>query len=165
MAEIRDVPREVIREFSRRRIQVEERLEDGGGFYAAQLAAHETRGRKEQVDLVQLRETWRARAAEHGLGEHVLAALLGRARHRDPSADELLALARRMLGPQGLTEKRTAFSDPEAVMAWAEAHDAGASSDRIRRLATRLTATDGVVAVGERPSPGRPARYSTAELV
>ena len=35
----------------------------------------------------------------------------------------------------------------------------------MRRLAARLTQTDGVERVGEAPSPGRPARYSTAELV
>ena len=70
-----------------------------------------------------------------------------------------------MLGPEGLTEKQTAFSDPEAVMAWAQAHRGGATADRVRRLAARLIRTDGVQPVGEAPSPGRPARYSTTELV
>ncbi|MBA3382745.1 MAG: AAA family ATPase [Actinobacteria bacterium] len=70
-----------------------------------------------------------------------------------------------MLGPEGLTEKRTAFSDPDVVMAWSEAHAAGVSADRVRQLAARLTQTDGVERVGEAPSPGRPTRYSTAELV
>src|SRR5581483_11407816 len=70
MAELRGVPRAVIREFSTRRVQVVEELarKGGGGFYAAQLAAVETRERKEHVDLGRLREDWRARAAEHGLG-------------------------------------------------------------------------------------------------
>jgi conjugative relaxase-like TrwC/TraI family protein len=167
MAELRHVPREVIREFSTRRAQVVEQLarQGGGGFYAAQVAAVATRERKEDVDLIGLREDWRARAAEHGLGNRELQALVGRVRHREPSADALLAIARRMLGPSGLTEKRTAFSDPEAVMAWAEAHGSGATAERVRRLAARLTQTDGVERVGETPSPGRPARYSTAELV
>src|SRR5205085_8740047 len=74
-------------------------------------------------------------------------------------------IARRMLGPNGLTEKRTAFSDPEVVMAWAEANASGASAERVLRLAARLTQTDGVERVGDAPVPGRPARYSTAELV
>jgi conjugative relaxase-like TrwC/TraI family protein len=167
MAELRHVPREVIRQFSTRRAQVEEQLAIRGesGFYAAQVAAVETRDRKSDVDLVALREQWRARAAEHGLGERELQALLGRVRHHEPSIDELLELARGMLGPHGLTEKRTAFSDPEVVMAWAEAHSSGASAERIRRLAARLTQTDGVEHVGEAPGPGRPARHSTAELV
>jgi conjugative relaxase-like TrwC/TraI family protein len=167
MAELKHVPRTVIREFSTRRAQVVEELarKGNGGFYAAQLAAVETRERKEHVDLARLREDWRARAAEHGLGTRELLALVGRVRYQEPSREELLRLAREMLGPQGLTEKQTAFSDPETVMAWAQAHRSGAPAERVRRLASRLIRTDGVEAVGEPPSPGRPARYSTSELV
>src|SRR6266540_2534728 len=167
MAELRHVPLEVIREFSTRRAQVVQQVErqGGGGFYAAQVAAHKTRERKEHVDLSELRKDWRARAAEHGLGSRELQALLGRARYRELSSGALLTIAKRMLGPKGLTEKRTAFSDPEAVMAWAEAHAAGASAERVLRLAARLMQTDGVERVGDTPSPGRPARYSTTELV
>src|SRR5919197_1876830 len=167
MAELRQVPREVIREFSTRRAQVVEELarKGGGGFYAAQLAAVETRERKEQVDLVRLREDWRARAAEHGLGSRELSAVLGRVRQRELSREELLRIARRLLGPEGLTERQTAFSEPEVVMAWSQAHTQGASAERVRRLAGRLTRADGVERVGDRPSPGRPARYSTADLV
>src|SRR5829696_1960472 len=132
MAELRHVPREVIREFSTRRAQVVQQVDraGGGGFYAAQAAAHKTRERKEHVDLGQLRDDWRARAAEHGLGNRELQALLGRAQFEDLSAEVLLAIAERVL-----------------------------------RLATRLTQTAGVERVGDTPSPGRPARYSTAELV
>lgn len=167
MAELRHVPRQVIREFSTRRAQVVEQLAQtgGGGFHAAQVAALETRERKTHVDLIGLREDWRARAAEHGLGRRELEALLGRVRPQEPSREALLQLARQMLGPHGLTERQTAFSAPEAVMAWANAHRAGAPVDRVRRLADRLVRTDGVEAVGEAPSPGRPARYSTTELV
>jgi conjugative relaxase-like TrwC/TraI family protein len=167
MAELAHVPREVVREFSTRRVQVLEELTRQGrdGFYAAQLAAVETRERKQDLDLVSLREDWRARAAEHGLGTRELRGLIGRAAQQAPSADELLAIAQQMLGPNGLTEKRTAFAAPDAVMAWAEAHRAGATVERVRRLAERLIGTDGVERVGEEPSPGRPARYSTTELV
>src|SRR3954451_2008425 len=167
MAELRHVPREVIREFSTRRAQVVQQVErdGGGGYYAAQIAAHKTRERKEHEDLREFRDDWRARAAEHGLGNRELQALLGRAHYQDPSAEVLRAIAERMLGPHGLTEKRTAFSDPEAVMAWAEAHASGASAERVLRLAARLTQTAGVERVGDTSSPGRPPRYSTAELV
>ena len=50
-------------------------------------------------------------------------------------------------------------------MAWAQAHRSGATAERVRRLAARLIRTEGVETVGEPPSPGRPARYSTTELV
>jgi conjugative relaxase-like TrwC/TraI family protein len=167
MAELRRVSREVIREFSTRRAQVVEQLarNGGGGFYAAQFAAVETRERKQHVDLAGLREGWRARAGEHGLGSRELRALLGRVRRRDLSSIELLRIARGLLGPQGLTERRTAFSQPELVMAWSQAHTQGASGDRVRRLADRLARTEGVERVGEGPSPGRPARYSTVDLL
>src|SRR6266516_1314926 len=167
LAELRQVPREVIREFSTRRAQVVEELarKGGGGFYAAQLAAVETRERKEHIELAGLREDWRARAAEHGLGNRELRALFGRVPQRDLSREHLLRIAQRLLGPEGLTARQTAFSEPEIVMAWSQAHAQGAPAERVRRLAARLTGTDGVERVGERPSPGRPARYSTAELV
>ena len=70
-----------------------------------------------------------------------------------------------MLGARGLTEKTTAFSDPDLVMAWAQAHAQGASAGRVRTLAARLARADGVEPVGEEARPGRPARYSTAELI
>ena len=169
MAELRHVPREVIREFS---------TPTRAGRRAARRAGRRRllrragRGRTRRASArststsAELREDWRARAAEHGLGNRELQALLGRARHRELSRDELLAIAQRMLGPDGLTEKRTAFSDPEAVMAWAEAHASG----RVRRAGAPARGTAHAdrrrrAASARRPSPGRPARYSTAELV
>ena len=70
-----------------------------------------------------------------------------------------------MVSPDGLTERATAFSDPDLVMAWAEAHPQGAPSDRIRRLAERFSRTNGIERVGDDPAPGRPQRYSTTELI
>lgn len=166
-AELAGVPRSVIDEFSTRRQQVVERLDgqERVGFYAAKRAAVETRERKQHVDLGELREHWRARAAEHGLGRTELGALLHRLRLRELSPQELLEHDRRLLGPGGLTEKTTVFSEPDLVMAWSQAHVQGADANRVRLLAARLAKTDGVEQVGEAPQPGRPARYSTAELI
>jgi hypothetical protein len=167
MAELRGVPASVLRDFSTRRIQVLDYLAEQGtsGFYAAAVAQVETRERKQELDLPRLRENWRARAAEHGLGRRELAALVRRAPHCEPTPRELLGLASRMLGPSGLTERRTAFSAPELVMAWAEAHGQGAEAPRIRELCARFIQLEGVEQVGDQPVPGRPARYSTAELL
>ena len=148
--------------------EIHDRLDEVGGRSArsAQIATLQTRRSKDYtVPATRRRDDWRARAAEHGLGVSELRALIGRVRYQEPSPERLLQLAREMLGPQGLTEKQTAFSEPEALMAWAQAHRAGASAERVRRLTTRLVRTDGVEPVGEPPSPGRPARYSTRELV
>ncbi len=167
LADLQGVPRSVVAEFSTRRAQVVEHLaqRETGGFYAAQLAAVDTRDRKEHADLVQLRQDWTARAAEHGLGRGELDALLHRAKGRELSTHDLLELSRKMLGPGGLTEKTTAFSDPDLVMAWSAAHAQGASAERVRTLAARLADAEGVESVGEEAQPGRPARYSTTELI
>jgi conjugative relaxase-like TrwC/TraI family protein len=167
MAELRGVSRAVVAEFSTRRAQVVDRLESQGaaGYYAAQRAAIETRDRKEHVDLAGLREDWRARAAEYGFGRTELAATINRTTRRELSSTELLDIAGRMLGPQGLTERATTFSDPELVMAWSEAHEQGGPADRVRRLTDRFSRSEGVEPVGEEPDPGRPRTYSTSELI
>src|SRR5262245_13720078 len=79
MAEITGVPEAALRAFSQRRAQVLDYLERRGsaGFYAAKVAAIETRDRKQPVDLRRLRLEWAARAAEHGLGRRELKRLLG----------------------------------------------------------------------------------------
>jgi conjugative relaxase-like TrwC/TraI family protein len=167
LADLKGVPRAVIDAFSTRRAQVVEHMDkrDTSGFWAAQVAAWDTRDRKEDVDLAKLREDWRARAAEHGLGRAELAAVMHRVSWQEPSSRELLEAARDLLGPNGLTEHSTAFSDPDLVMAWSEAHAQGAGAERVRRLAVRFVGMDGVESVGEAPQPGRPARYSTRELL
>ncbi len=166
-AELKGVPRPVIDAFSTRRAQVLEHMAEQGtsGFQAAQVAAVATRERKQELDLSRLTEEWRARAAEHDLGREELERLLHRSPYRAPSPAELVALAERLLGPQGLTETRSAFSTPELVMAWAQAHAQGAPVERVRALAARLLELPGVERVGEAPAPGRAAYYSTAELL
>ena len=62
---------------------------DTSGFWAAQVAALDTRDRKEDVDLTRLREDWRARAAEHGFGRAELASTMHRAQCQEPSSREL----------------------------------------------------------------------------
>lgn len=166
-AELEGVPRAVIDAFSTRRAQLVEHLAAQGtsGFYAAQVAAVATRERKEEVDLSRLREEWRARAAEQGLGRRDLNALLHRSPYREPAPGELVRIAERLLGPQGLTEKRSAFSEPDALMAWAQAHAQGAPAERLSSLAARFLDLPGVERVGDAPAPGKAGYYSTAGLL
>jgi conjugative relaxase-like TrwC/TraI family protein len=167
MAEIAGIPAGALRAFSRRRSQVVDHLEerDTAGFYASRVAALETRERKDEINLVRLREEWRARAIEHGFGRPELEALLHRNPRRELAAAEVLERAERMLGAEGLTEKRSAFSEPELVMAWAEAHTAGVPAEWLRQICARFVALPQVERVGETPLPGRPAFYSTTELL
>jgi conjugative relaxase-like TrwC/TraI family protein len=167
MAEIKGVPAQVLAAFSQRRAQVVDYMDGHGtaGFYASKVAAVETRERKEEVDLVALRDDWRARALDLGFGQTEIAALLDRAPVAEHDSRDLLRIANTMVGPTGLTERRTAFSTPELVMAWVEALSQGADADRIRELSARLVRLEGVREVGAAPSPGRPGRYSTTELI
>src|SRR5205085_9204916 len=102
LADLKGVPRRAIEELSTRRAQVVEHMDEHGtsGFWAAQVAALDTRDRKEHADLVRLREDWRARAAEHGFGRAEIDAALDRALPREPSSEELLQIAHRLLGPE-----------------------------------------------------------------
>jgi conjugative relaxase-like TrwC/TraI family protein len=166
MAEIADVPEGALRAFSQRRAQVLDYLERRGssGFYAAKVAALETRDRKEPVDLPRLREEWRARATEHGLGRRELKRLFGRTIERELDERTVAEVANRLLGPDGLTEKQSTFSGADAVMAWAQAHILGAPAEQVLSLVGRFIAMEQVTPV-RRAAVGRPAVFSTAELL
>jgi conjugative relaxase-like TrwC/TraI family protein len=165
-AEIADVPGEVLCAFSRRRLQVLDYLEQHGtsGFYAAKVAALETRDRKEPVDLPRLREEWRARAAEHGLGRRELTRLLGRGVEHRLDEQRVAEIAAQLAGPEGLTERRSTFTGPDAVMAWAQELRQGAPAEQVLTLVERFIHNDEVATV-QPATIGRPAVLSTQELL
>jgi len=166
MAEIAGVPDAVLEEFSTRRLQVLDHLEREGttGFYAAKVAAVATRDRKEPIDLPRMRDEWWARAAEHGLGRRQLKRVLGRAVERELGEREIVEIATQLVGPEGLTEKRSSFAGPDVVMAWAEAQRQGTPVERVLALVDRFLAREEVVAV-QAAVVGRPGRFSTDELI
>jgi conjugative relaxase-like TrwC/TraI family protein len=166
MAEIADVPEDALRAFSQRRAQVLDYLERRGssGFYAAKVAAIETRDRKEPIDLPRLRLEWEARAAEHGLGRRQLKRLLGRALVRELDEQGVAEVATRLVGSEGLTQKRSTFSGADAVIAWAQAQTQGAPVEQVLSLVGRFIEMEQVTPV-RRAAVGRPAVFSTAELL
>ncbi|MGH2796478.1 MAG: MobF family relaxase, partial [Thermoleophilaceae bacterium] len=167
MAEIADIPERVLRAFSQRRAQVLDYLERRGssGFYAAKVAAIETRDRKEPVDLPRMRLEWEARAAELGLGRREVKRLLGRSSlEHGFDEDRAAEIAVRLLGPEGLTEKRSTFSGADAVMAWAQAHTEGAPAERVLALVDRFIGTEQIAPIAP-ATVGQPALFSTAELL
>jgi conjugative relaxase-like TrwC/TraI family protein len=167
VAEIDGVPAELRRLFSVRRGEVVEHLERTGrtGPKAAQIAALRTRRRKSKAAEPTLRERWHARAADAGFDPAtVLTATLRRA------ADRLAVVtgqvAARVLGPHGVTERRSSFDRRDLLRAVCEAIPAGApvTVDDLRTLATATVRDRRVVAL----LPGAPAssrRYSTGELL
>jgi ATP-dependent exoDNAse (exonuclease V) alpha subunit len=166
MAEIAGVPEGALRAFSQRRAQVLDYLKRRGssGFYAAKVAAIETRDRKEPVDLPRLRLEWEARAAEHGLGRRQLRRLLGRTVDRKLDERDAAEVAAQLAGPDGLTEKRSTFTGTDAVMAWAQAHTQGAPAERVLALVERFIGVEEVARITP-PTVGRPAAFSTTELL
>jgi conjugative relaxase-like TrwC/TraI family protein len=166
MGELAQMPEEAVRAFSTRRRSLVEHMEALGteGFAAARVAALATREAKEQVDLPRLREQWLARAAEHGLGRRELGALVDR--DREVSVElECDQLAIRLFGRAGLTEKQSTFTMPELVCAIAGSLRDGAPIEQLLATAEELAQFPGVELLDRGDSPGRPARFSTRELL
>jgi conjugative relaxase-like TrwC/TraI family protein len=167
MAEIKQLAPAVLREFSTRRRQIEERERElvaagvGVGDGGREAIAHDTRGRKRYgVETAPWREVVRARAAEHGLGGGELDALV-----RGPArATETLdprVVSGELAGAAGLTEKQNTFAKREAVIAWAAAHGQGAPAEAVEREAAQfLTRTDVHSAAGPTER-----RFTTSDLL
>jgi conjugative relaxase-like TrwC/TraI family protein len=167
MAEIEQLDPGVLREFSTRRRQIEERerelvaagvqVGDGG----REAIAHDTRGRKRYgVDTAPWRDVVRARAAEHGLGVRELAALvLGPA--RAPEIPDPRRVSGELAGARGLTEKQNTFARREAVMAWAAAHGQGARAEAVEREAAAFLTRGDV----HRAAGLSDERFTTSDLL
>ncbi len=167
MADLERVPEEAIRAFSTRRRSLVEHMEALGteGFAASRVAALATREQQEQVDLPRLREEWKARAAEHGLGRRALRRFSRELPRHFVSEIDRDQLARRLFGLEGLTAKRTAFAMPELVQAVAGSPSEGAPVDRVLKEAEALLRLPGLERLEEDAVPGRPARFTTRELL
>jgi conjugative relaxase-like TrwC/TraI family protein len=166
MGELAHVSDEAIQAFSTRRRSLVEHMEALGteGFAAARVAALATRESKEQIDLPRLREDWLARAAEHGLGRRELEELVVEcARSHDRIESE--ELGRCLLGPDGLTATSTTFTMPELVRAVAGSLPDGASVEWVLDAAEELSRFPSVELVEHGETPGRPARFTTRELL
>ena len=167
MAEIDQLAPEVLREFSTRRRQIEERerelvaagVEVGDG--GREAIAHATRGAKRYgIDTAPWRDVVRARAAEHGLGARELAALvLGPT--KAPEIPDPRRVSVELAGAGGLTERQNTFAKREAVMAWAAAHGQGAPAEAVERAAAEFLSRDDV---HRAPEPGGP-RFTTSDLL
>jgi conjugative relaxase-like TrwC/TraI family protein len=170
MAELEGVDRSVLREFSQRRRQIEEReaelvaagvaIGDGG----REVIAHVTRERKQYgVETPVWRDAVRARAAEHGFGEAELRSLCDRRTGQGPALGVVWAVeAERLVGAEGLTAKRNSFRRRDVVIALAQAAGQGAGSGELLAAADGFLERGDVLGVG---GEGAERRYTTAGLV
>ena len=96
------------------------------GFYAAKVAALETRDRRSQSTCRGCGEEWRARAAEHGLGRRELKRLLGRSVGHELEGSPSPRSRPSLLGTERTDRAALHVQRARsAVMAWAESHSAG----------------------------------------
>ena len=188
IADVDGVPREVMREFSQRRADIEAALLERGlaGPRAAEAATLATRRSKAPpVDADRLAEAWRRRAAPLGFDVPALGELLGREQPQALDASGRLAIEAALAGPDGLTRHRSSFGRREVLQALCERLPAGAAAtaEQLERAADAFLASDRVVPllVGPRRvdgadairlRDGRPVpvalderRYSTPDLL
>lgn len=161
-AELKDVPRAALEEFSRRRHEMQRAAADGGfslgSKRSAEAAAVDTRERKQYgIETHTWREEIEARAAEHGLGRHEVAEICERGAARVDRAGrspgsavtsgigvgavedrDLHEFADRLAGPDGLTERCNTFDGRAVLQGFAQAAGQGARVLTIRDRAKRF---------------------------
>lgn len=155
-AEIDGVAPEVCRAFSRRREEIEKRLEAMGEVSpkAAQIATLDTRQKKDySVNGATLHDRWRARGAQLGVSVDGLEAVTGRATYVGLDASARRAAAERLASATGLTERASTFGQRETIQAWCEELRQGADVPEVLSLASGFLADpQSVVPVGKATS-------------
>jgi conjugative relaxase-like TrwC/TraI family protein len=167
MAEIEQLAPEVLKEFSTRRRQIDERerelLAAGVDVRRAgrEAIAHDTRERKRYgIDTAPWQDVIRARAAEHGLGARELTAMM-RGRALSPELPDAPAVGAELAGATGLTERQNTFAKRDAVMAWAAAHGQGARAAVIEQGAREFLTRPDVHRAPDRSE----RRFTTSDLL
>jgi Ti-type conjugative transfer relaxase TraA len=159
IADVDGIPRRAIREFSQRRQQIEDHLDERGlsTAKAAQVAAYATRKAKDMtVPAEGLVESWRHRAETVGLDAAVLAGVCeprNRWRVIQPTAQHLFG---EMAAPTGLTAKRSTFGRRDVIQAICQNLPAGAPVEEVLAMADGFLGSAHVVALGD---TGRQVMY------
>jgi conjugative relaxase-like TrwC/TraI family protein len=171
--EIRGMPKELVRAFSKRAEQVTaevERLEASGRERTPRLvkwAVHATRKPKAHEAPETLYDRWRAEAAERGTdADQLVRQVTGRVAVRDQEAgvpDATVArVFDRLAAPDGLTAQASTFARQDVITALG-AGLVGATRAELDDLADRFLAERAVSVVADRALEER--RWSTAELL
>jgi conjugative relaxase-like TrwC/TraI family protein len=168
--EIDGVPEAVLRHFSRRRAEIEERAAELVGTAAGGLSRDRMQGialatRRPKdcgVDGPGWRERARARAAEHGFGQQEL----DRLAQREPVAatpPDLGAVAARLSGPEGLTGMHNTFARRHALAEIAGAFPHGATIGQLEDATNGYLADPSVRSLGA--SVEHDVRFTTEGLL
>jgi conjugative relaxase-like TrwC/TraI family protein len=153
--EIDGVPDGVLRHFSQRRVEIEERARElvaaGAGVPSRELMQGIALATRRAKDYGVKGSTWReqaqARAAEHGFGRAELEAFGSRGPAPRVRPDlELLFL--RLSGPEGLTETHNTFARRHALANIAGAFRQGVTAAELEQVTTRYLDDSTVRALG-----------------
>ncbi len=139
-AEIEGVPREVIKAFSKRRAEIEIRMEERGekSAKAAQVATLDTRRAKDyRVHPEGLLPEWERRAKELGFSRRDLAHSLDREPRSIGRADQNRIMTE-LVEPEGLTRDSSSFTEREVIQGLCERLPNGATIEKIEDLAFEL---------------------------
>ncbi len=171
--EVRGMPRELVRAFSKRTEQVNaevERLERSGRARTPRLvkwAVHATRKRKEHEAPETLYARWRQEASERGtdpdaLVRGVTGRVAARERGQGPSEALVAKVFDRLASPEGLTAQASTFAREDVITALG-AGLTGATRRELEGLAARFLGERAVSVVADRALEER--RWTTPELL
>jgi hypothetical protein len=170
--EIDGVPEDVLRHFSQRPAEIEERAVELVGAEAARsLSREQMQGialatrrpkRRQRVAGEQWREDARARSAEHGFGPDELWEFFARP-EREPSHPSLPKAVTRLSGPDGLTANHNTFARRHAVAEIAGEFIDGITLDALERATDEYLGHASVQELQRTESGER--RFTTQDLL
>jgi len=153
IADVAGIGRDVLREFSTRRREIEAHLEEHGqhGAKAAQVATYATRSAKDTTaDPEGLVPSWRRRAAALGFDGPSLENLLDRATTIEPPVPDSLEadrLYRWLASAEGLTRQASTFGEREVIKAVCNALPNGGRVEAVLDLADGFLRSEHVLAL------------------
>ncbi|HEX9970315.1 MAG TPA: MobF family relaxase, partial [Acidimicrobiales bacterium] len=174
-AEVEGIPSDVLREFSTRREEIEERLALRGESSprAAEVACLDTRRPKaDHGDATALAAGWRSRTEALGFDAEAFASLFGRVSVEEPTAEQWEVIATFLSSPEGLTARVSSFDRGDVLRAVCAVLPAGAPVATVEVLADDYLGRSEVVALAHDEGNGpaaasgpRAARFSTKEML
>jgi conjugative relaxase-like TrwC/TraI family protein len=162
--EIAGIPPELLRAFSTRRAEIEERLEILGdsSASASRRAALETRGPKLDLDSETLHARWLQQAAALVYDPQQLNAVLGHAAPLALTEQHASLIEEHLASAQGLTARASSFDRKDVVRAMAGWAPTGVDALQLQDRADVFLRRPDVVALA---SDMATTRYSTMELL
>lgn len=157
IADIADLPSELLGLFSKRRAQIEAQLTELGysSPRAAEIAALDTRKAKTPgAASMSLRDLWRTEAEEAGHDLSVLDTVAGKGRGGAVlEAKEVEAVQQFLEGPDGLTGRFSTFDRRSVIAAWTDALPEGAPVEVVEGYVDAFLARPAVVSLAVSAAP------------